>query len=207
MQKTNAKELSKDELASFSSLLNKVPKYQTSCNTNKGTTFTIRNALAKDVTDIMTVLLTYWPEGSEYSKAKREVEAALESVEPIMLVAEQNNKVIGFVYGYKLAKDKLPMLTNYVATKPDMHASYIDELGIEPESKRQGIAGQLLDSYKEIAKRNNVDELILITMNPNAMELYKKKHYLPILDPISHKEIKDHGDDNAGIYHYLHLTI
>jgi|GEM_PF-2748099 len=129
----------------------------------------------------------------------------------IILVAEKDKKIVGFIWGYALDKDKFPVKDNKALANYGLSlqkTAYIDEIAVEHRFRRRGIAGALLDSYKEIRKQNGFEELLLSTKNRDAISLYKKKHYTQMFD-LKGKEIVDIEKEGTQtfIYTFLHLKI
>lgn len=77
----------------------------------------------------------------------------------------ENQKVIGFAYGYEL---------NRLDAKGNM--LYIHEVGVLPEYQRQGIAQQLLLDLKTVCRLNGICRFFLLTERHNepACALYEK---------------------------------
>lgn len=77
----------------------------------------------------------------------------------------ENQKVIGFAYGYEL---------NRLDAKGNM--LYIHEVGVLPEYQRQGIAQQLLLDLKTVCRLNGIGRFFLFTERHNepACALYEK---------------------------------
>lgn len=81
------------------------------------------------------------------------------------LVAEENNKIIGYIYGY--------------VSRADLYkkkVGYIDQIVVDEEYRRQGICNKLMDSFTEIMKKYGCGyiELNAFKQNIPAVECYKK---------------------------------
>ena len=76
----------------------------------------------------------------------------------------ENNRVIGFAYGYEL--NRLDNMGNML---------YIHEVGVHPEFQRQGIGKQILISIKSLCKLYGICKFFLFTQKSNkpACALYK----------------------------------
>ena len=207
----SSRNLAHEEKIVFEGLLSKLPQYQKDHIDKKGTSFTIRTARVYDMEQVIN--LEYDMEikdyglSPSYSKIKTEIKTSLQNTNTVMLVAEQDSKIVAFIWGYDLTKNMFPVLVNYLETRSQAHLSYLDQMVVGVDYRRQGIAGVLMDCYKEISKQNGVDELVLKTISPTARKLYEeKKHYMSILDPVSNREVLEPGA-NGIPYHFLHLKI
>ncbi|MGD0728769.1 MAG: GNAT family N-acetyltransferase [Candidatus Micrarchaeaceae archaeon] len=203
-------DLAKEERTSFKHLLSKIPEYQRQFFDKKGVISIIRTARANDIGKIVKLAHDIWieePYNNDLSDSeiRRGIESVLEKVNPIMLVVEQNDKIVGFIWGYDLYENKYPVLANYLKNSNHSHIGYIAEMAVSNRLRRHEIAGELLDSYKELAKQKRIDDIVLDTKNPEAIELYKKMHYKRIIDPVSNQEVVDQAED--GIYHFFHLEV
>ena len=81
------------------------------------------------------------------------------------LVAEENNKIIGYIYGY--------------VSRADLYkkkVGYIDQIVVDEEYRRQGICNKLMDSFTKIMKKYGCGyiELNAFKQNLPAVECYKK---------------------------------
>lgn len=81
------------------------------------------------------------------------------------LVAEENNKIIGYIYGY--------------VSRADLYkkkVGYIDQIVVDEEYRRQGICNKLMNSFTEIMKKYGCGyiELNAFKQNLPAVECYKK---------------------------------
>lgn len=81
------------------------------------------------------------------------------------LVAEENNKIIGYIYGY--------------VSRADLYkkkVGYIDQIVVDEEYRRQGICNKLMNSFTEIMKKYGCGyiELNAFKQNIPAVECYKK---------------------------------
>jgi ribosomal protein S18 acetylase RimI-like enzyme len=202
--------LTREERATFEGLLPKLPKYEKRI-VHAGVSTVIRTLDATDLESLVKLVYDIWHEESHnkdlpYPRVKYCIQRNLEESNPIMFVAEREGKVVAFIWGCDLAKGRYPHLDNYLSSGKHSHVGYIDELGVASDFRKQGIAGELLDSYVELARQNGIDDLVIDTMNPAAMKLYKeKKHYTPVLDPISKQEVVEQM--SYGVYRVLHLEI
>ncbi len=166
----------------FNGLMKQLPEYHKNING-----VMIRTATGKDIDRILELdhdvfaAAPYFEDDSYGGKEGivKKYEHVLHRQNPIILVAEMDGKVVGFVWGYNLSDmhfKNAPALKEYIG-KSDHPISYIDEMGTDQEYRGRGIATSLLESYKEIAETLGVPELILRTANPDAERLYNKEGY------------------------------
>ncbi|HBN84313.1 MAG TPA: N-acetyltransferase [Clostridiales bacterium] len=75
----------------------------------------------------------------------------------------ENNKIIGFAYGYEL--NRLNDMGNML---------YIHEVGVLPEYQRQGVGKQILQNIKSLCKQTGICKIFLFTEKSNrtACALY-----------------------------------
>lgn len=98
-------------------------------------------------------------------------EDLLQSDACISFVAEINNKIIGYLYGYiKNDGDTCIELT-----------SKLDALYIKEEYRGQGIAKSLINEFKNWSRSKNVKyiEVQVLNDNTSAKALYAKQNFLP----------------------------
>ena len=81
-----------------------------------------------------------------------------------MFACIDNNRIIGFVYGYEL--NRLNNIGNML---------YIHEVGVLSEYQRQGIGKQMLNDMKSLCKLNGICRFFLFTEKSNqaACALYE----------------------------------
>jgi len=91
-----------------------------------------------------------------------------------MLVAQANDKVIGFAMGSIIEKSRSAWTYGYLIW-----------LGVNPSYARQGIAGMLFEKFKAIMKKQGVRILIVDTQadNEKAINFFKQKGFV---NPIDH---------------------
>jgi ribosomal protein S18 acetylase RimI-like enzyme len=209
--KFSPEELTTKERPAFDRLLSKIPYYKKKYKDPQDVEITIRTAKIRDVAHVVSleyIMLADLPnvKNLSYPRIKNDIKSSLEKINPIMLVVERDGKIVAFVWGYDLSKEEFPELANYLSSGARNHISYINELVVEQSLRRQGIEGDLLDSYKELAGRIGIDDLVLMTRNSDAMKLYKeKKGYKQIVDPESNQEIISRS--KGGAYYFLHSEI
>ncbi len=192
----------------FKKLLSGTPKYSRYVGRN-GASVQIRNMQVGDVSGLLELVCSVEREEPNsghlpYEKAKANLKEALKSINPIILVAEQDGGVVAYVWGYDLVKGKHPELDCYLLGHHS-HVSYISDVAVEQGHRRQGIAEQLLDAYRLLAKQKGADDLILDTINPKAERLYEKLHYKPATNPNSKKELV--YKEGGHVFRAMHLEI
>ena len=96
-------------------------------------------------------------------------------------IAKDNNKVVGFAYGYNLTRpDGKPMF-------------YLHSIGMLPNYQNNGYGSKLLSYIKEYSKKLGCKELFVITDkgNPRACHVYEKLG-----------GINDYEDEVVYVYDY-----
>ena len=96
-------------------------------------------------------------------------------------IAKDNNKVVGFAYGYNL-------------TRPDGKTMfYLHSIGMLPNYQNNGYGSKLLSYIKEYSKKLGCKEMFVITDkgNPRACHVYEKLG-----------GINDYEDEVVYVYDY-----
>ena len=85
-----------------------------------------------------------------------------------LYLAEDNNKIIGYIYGY-FTKDDIDI----------NKTSYLDALFVKDEYRNQGIAHNLIQEFKKWALENKCHnmEVRVCSNNSNAKNLYLKNDF------------------------------
>ena len=85
----------------------------------------------------------------------------------LILVAEENNNIVGYIYGY-IASDEVSKRT-----------AILDALYIENEYRKKGIADKLINYFKQWVSDNNIDiiDVNVCSNNIKAKNLYKKHNF------------------------------
>lgn len=124
-----------------------------------------------------------WNETWTDGQVKEDLEFALSQELPIVLVAEDEFRILGMSWGYKLPFEKYPFLRGVV----NNNSSYMDEMAVKKDVRRKGIAKALGKGYLEVAKTPGVKEVALRTdiWNFPAMATYRSLGFesLGIFDP------------------------
>ncbi|MDE1868971.1 MAG: GNAT family N-acetyltransferase [Candidatus Micrarchaeota archaeon] len=216
-----------EDRVAFESLLSKLALYERRFKDKWGAETTIRTIRIADVPKIVKMGYEMWEEQpwnkgiTQAGIRNNNLKASLQAEGPIALIAEQYRKPLGMIWGYDLSnhgracpypknlKKVLAKLSGYLSSGSYRHVIYIRELAVEPGSRRKGIAGELLDSFVELAKQEGADDLMLDTNVDNipAIKLYvEKKHYVPAIDPRSGRELRGTTAD-GDITRFLHLKL
>lgn len=140
--------------------------------------YNIRKASVVDAKELNYLLTLLIKDEKQYDKnindsfvVTRLYEDLLKIETSISFVAEVDNKLIGYLYGYiKNEGDTCIELT-----------SKLDALYIKEEYRGQGIAKSLINKFKSWSKSKNVKfiEVQVLNDNTNAKTLYTKKDFLP----------------------------
>lgn len=87
----------------------------------------------------------------------------------ILLVADVDNKIVGYIYGYVHSDNKIKIELE----------SYIESLFVEEEYRNQGIGQELLNRFIEESKDRGVKYIFIENKvgNETAQFLYKKLNF------------------------------
>lgn len=126
-------------------------------------------------------LVPYWT----VEAAIADLEAGLSREKPIALVAEQDNEIVGFTWGYKLPFSDFEFLSDKVLPK----SSYMDEIAVKPGLWRKGIGSALCGRYVDEAEKQGMDQIVLRTLErfKAPMALYEKFGFEPVLNKEGNK--------------------
>jgi L-amino acid N-acyltransferase YncA len=164
-----------------SSLLRKLPE----CSVQNAE-FPVRRADLADVPLIVDIYKNVfaespWNETWTNGEVVQDMVFALTSVKPIMLIAENENKVAGFVWGYNLPIEKFAFLSGYV---PEGKTSYVDEIAVDCKCRKKGMAKLLMSKYAEIASENGITKIVARTdvRNEASMGLHLTLGFTEMVD-------------------------
>ncbi len=103
---------------------------------------------------------------------------ALTQQDPIVLVAESHDRLVGMTWGYRLPLDKFPFLNGKVS----IEASYMDEIAVRGDGRLRGIGTLLGENYIEAVRQQRLSEVVLRTdeRNISSMSLFRKLGFLTI---------------------------
>lgn len=112
----------------------------------------------------------------------------IENREVIFLIVEEENEVIGYIFSYPYDERQKPYPeTDRFWDEMSGEVLYIDELGVVPEYRKEGLGSKLLEETITEAEELGFDKLLLRT-NPEAggvMKLYNRHGFkdLEVDDP------------------------
>lgn len=97
------------------------------------------------------------------TQIKKEFDGILKSKDHLILVAETNKELIGY-------------LTGSITKNIWQHSGYIDDVFVIKDFKRKGIATKLMKTFMKIIKTKKIKKcrLGVNTKNKKAIKLYKK---------------------------------
>lgn len=127
----------------------------------------------KDANNLLTLLIRdekqYDPSINENCVISRFYEDMISNDSNILLVAEIDNKIIGYLYGY---------IVDNGNTYLDK-VSKLDALYIIKEYRKNKIATKLINEFKSWSLKNGVKyiELQVLNDNTSAVNLYKKEGF------------------------------
>lgn len=124
-----------------------------------------------------------WNETWTAEQVVEDLELALSQKDPIVLVADEGDRLLGFTWGYRLPLDKFPFLEG----KTKLNCSYMDEIAVRGQCRKRGMGRMLGNAYLAEARIQRVDEVALRTdeRNEASMTLFKNLGFnlLGIRDP------------------------
>jgi len=87
-------------------------------------------------------------------------------------------EIAGFTWGYLLPFAKFPFLEGKVARD----SSYIDEVAVDKTKRLSGVGRALCNSYREIARQQGIEQLVLRTniSNTASVGLFTNIGFRPI---------------------------
>ena len=96
----------------------------------------------------------------------------------LLYLAEENNEIVGYIYGYFKKDD-----TN------QNNIAYLDALFIKNEYRHQGIANKLIEELKKWAIKNNCTniEVNVCSQNIKAKNLYLKNNFYSFKETLNCK--------------------
>jgi len=109
-----------------------------------------------------------WAQGSEGHKYFSQL---LQNPEALCLIAEDDGKKIGYIAGS-------PKVFSYRMSK----YAELENMGVTPEYRSQGVGSMLIDKFFEWAKKKGLDKVYLsaYSANTGALAFYKKKGLVEI---------------------------
>jgi ribosomal protein S18 acetylase RimI-like enzyme len=124
-----------------------------------------------------------WNETWTSEQVIEDLELALSQKDPIVLVADENNMLLGMTWRYRLPLDKFPFLEGRVKS----NCSYMDEIAVRGNYRKRGIGRMLGNAYLLETKMQRMNEVALRTdeRNEASMALFKSIGFglLGIRDP------------------------
>ena len=133
----------------------------------------IRKAQLKDAETLNHLLTLLIQDEKQYDDSINEdfvvtdfYEHYVEDKEKCILVAEEKNNIVGYLYGYIKSID--PTINNKTSV---LDALYIDEF-----FRDKGIANELINNFKLWSKENNINkiEVSVCSKNTKAKHIYNK---------------------------------
>jgi len=135
-----------------------------------------------------------WNENWSFDEVVEDLNLGLNSEGSIVLVAEYENQLLGFTWGYNLPLEKFSFLESLVSS----NSSYMDEIAVMPFARIKNIGSTLCQEYFKSVSDAGLDSVVLRTdiRNEASMALFKKNGFTPVVnssesvyDPIEEKRI------------------
>jgi Acetyltransferases len=136
--------------------------------------------IEKEITSNMKETSDYFIE-KNIKKLKIEMRKGFKNKKELHIIAELNNKVVGYLNGL--------VGTHYSKKKK---YSYLDQIVIDNKYRKKGIAQKLMFEFEKFAKQKKANHITLAMFSENekAMNLYKKEGY-KIRHYILYKKLDD----------------
>ncbi len=102
-------------------------------------------------------------------RSKEYIQQIIDNNDSLFLVAELEDKIIGFIYAYRETKGSLPIHVRRTYL-------YIDNIVVKNNEQHKGCGKALLTEVIKIAKEQKYNDIVLnvYSFNKTAIELYQK---------------------------------
>ncbi len=119
-----------------------------------------------------------WNETWSTEEIAKDLNYAITQQKNIILVAESNNLLKGFTWGYKTPLEEFPFLKGKIIE----NSNYIDEIAVRGNTRTRGIGTTLGINYIQKCKDQGIEQILLRTDERNiaSMTLFKKLGFEPI---------------------------
>ncbi len=97
-------------------------------------------------------LIEYW----DCETVKEEIKFALSQPDSTVLIAEDNEDIVGILWGYIISFEKYPFLKGRV----ENNANYWDTIAVKKNKRLGGIAVLLGNKYLECVKRQGLSQIV-----------------------------------------------
>ena len=136
----------------------------------------IRQANKNDLKEIVKIEKICFPKAEAASE--KDIDERFEVFGENFLVAEKDNKIIGFINGCTTDEPNLPdeLYSNAKLHKPNGDYQTLFGLDVLPEYRRQGVAGKLLRSLIDLAKKRGKKGMVL-TCNDHLIHFYESNGF------------------------------
>lgn len=143
----------------------------------------IRRATIKDVKELNNLLTLLIRDEKQYDENINEefvvtnmYENFIENTSRCILVAEDNQTILGYLYGYRKENDII------------IHSqeAKLDALYVKEEFRNQHIADALILEFKKWVKEQNIQfvDVGVCSLNTKAKKLYNKHHFIPLKEEL-----------------------
>lgn len=136
----------------------------------------IRQANKNDLKEIVKIEKICFPKAEAASE--KDIYERFEVFGENFLVAEKDNKIIGFINGCTTDEPNLPdeLYSNAKLHKPNGDYQTLFGLDVLPEYSRQGVAGKLLRSLIDLAKKRGKEGMVL-TCKDHLIPFYESNGF------------------------------
>ena len=146
----------------------------------------IRKAEEKDVKELNWLLTSLIRDERKYDSSinenfevKNMYENYINDLTKCLLVAEDNNIIVGYIYGKIIENDE----------SSNNNTALLDALYIDPDYRKKGIGNALIDAFKKWSINNSIEKLLVNvwSSNTSAQKLYEKNGFETVKET---KELK-----------------
>ena len=136
----------------------------------------IRKAETKDVKELNWLLTLLIRDEKKYDSSinedfevKNMYENYVNDLDKCLLVAEDNNIIVGYLYGKIIESDDTS----------NSNAALLDALYIDHDYRKKGIGNNLIDAFKKWSNNKGVEKILVNvwTNNTIAQKLYEKNGF------------------------------
>lgn len=124
-----------------------------------------------------------WNESWSREDVETDLRKCLSSPNPIVLVAEDAGRLVGFTAGYRTPFSEFPFLEGIVRER----SSYMDEIAVLASMRGRGVGRSLGEAYLQAVVKQGMEQAVLRTDERNgaSMALFRSLGFqsLEIWDP------------------------
>ncbi len=159
--------------------------------------FTIRPFRESDLDQLISVYQSAfaeppWNEEWTAEQVEEDLRYAQKQDDCVVLVACDDDRLVGFTWGYRMPIEKFPFLEGLV----EQGANYMDEMAVLKQNRTKGVGTLLGKEYFRIVSEKGAPESVLRTdrRNTASVALFGKLGYTRVMDsdsPVMDPEFED----------------